>query len=245
MISLASVLHDIGKIAIDEKILNKPGRLTEEEFETIKMHSLIGAQMLENLPTYQDAQLVKTAWEICRWHHERYDGRGYPDGLIGDDIPISAQVVALADVYDALISERCYKKVIPHKTAIRMIMDGECGVFNPILLDCLRQVEETLDTEFSSVQSKEKEILRSGLVNELLHGDKLFASKSSRHLLDKERMKYNFFSAITGEIQFEYISEPSMLTLSAWGAKKLGLDEVIKNPMRNEKITQILGENFW
>ncbi|MBP3360001.1 MAG: diguanylate cyclase [Clostridia bacterium] len=245
MISLASALHDIGKIAIDEKILNKPGRLTKEEFEAMKKHSLIGAQMLENLPTYQDALLVKIASEICRWHHERYDGRGYPDGLVGDDIPISAQVVALADVYDALTSERCYKKAFPHETAIQMIMNGECGTFNPLLLDCLRQVEGMLDTEFSRVQSKEKEISHSRLINELLYGDKSFASKSSQRLLDKESMKYDFISTMTEEIYFEYTAEPSILTLSSWGAKKLGLDEVIVNPMHNEKVMQVLGEDFW
>ena len=108
LISTASALHDVGKIAIDEKILNKPGRLTNEEFEIMKTHSLVGANMLSQTPQYQDDPLVKTAYEICRWHHERYDGRGYPDGLVGDAIPISAQVTALADVYDALTSERVY-----------------------------------------------------------------------------------------------------------------------------------------
>ena len=104
-ISMASALHDIGKIAIDEKILNKPGRFTDEEFEIMKTHSAIGGDLLRDLPLYQDEPLVKCAFEICRWHHERYDGRGYPDGLKGDEIPISAQIVALADVYDALTSE--------------------------------------------------------------------------------------------------------------------------------------------
>ena len=125
LISTASALHDIGKIAIDEKILNKPGRLTPEEFAVMKTHSIIGAQMLEELPVYKEEQLVKVAYEICRWHHERYDGRGYPDGLRGDEIPISAQVVALADVYDALTSERVYKKAVPHEQAIQMIVNVE------------------------------------------------------------------------------------------------------------------------
>jgi len=144
LIGTAAALHDIGKIAIDEKILNKPGRLTDEEFAVMKTHSLVGAEMLENLAAYQDEPLVKTAYEICRWHHERYDGRGYPDGLAGDEIPISAQVVALADVYDALTSERCYKKALPHETAVQMILDGQCGIFNPLLMDCLRDVESSL-----------------------------------------------------------------------------------------------------
>ncbi len=144
LISTASALHDIGKIAVDGSILNKPGRLTPEEFETMKTHSMVGAEMLKKLTAYENEPLIRTAYEICRWHHERYDGRGYPDALIGDQIPISAQIVALADVYDALTSDRCYKKAYPHGTAIQMIVGGECGAFNPILLDCLLDVAPSL-----------------------------------------------------------------------------------------------------
>ncbi len=150
LICTASALHDIGKIAIDENILNKPGRLTAEEFEVIKTHSVVGSEMLKNLPNYKDEPLVKIAYEICRWHHERYDGRGYPDGLKGDNIPISAQIVALADVYDALTNERCYKKAYSHETSIQMILDGQCGVFNPLLLDCLQEVAPILLEELAN-----------------------------------------------------------------------------------------------
>lgn len=143
IIPLASSLHDIGKIGIDEKILNKPGRLTPEEFEIMKSHTVIGASMLESLGLYQNELLVKIATEICRWHHERYDGKGYPDGLIGDEIPISAQVVSLADVYDALVSERIYKKAFTHEKAMEMILNGECGgAFNPLLLECLVEIQD-------------------------------------------------------------------------------------------------------
>lgn len=142
IIPLASSLHDIGKIGIDEKILNKPGRLTPEEFEIMKTHTVIGASMLKSLELYQNELLVKIATEICRWHHERYDGRGYPDGLKGDEIPISAQVVSLADVYDALVSERVYKKAFKHEKAMEMILNGECGAFNPLLLDCLVEIQD-------------------------------------------------------------------------------------------------------
>lgn len=121
LIATASALHDIGKIGIDEKILNKPGKLTKEEFEIMKTHTLIGAQMLDNLDMYRNEKLLKLAHEICRWHHERYDGKGYPDGLVGEEIPISAQVVSLADVYDALVSERVYKKAFSHEKALEMI----------------------------------------------------------------------------------------------------------------------------
>ena len=112
IITTASSLHDIGKIRIPEEILNKPGRLTDEEFKIMKTHSEIGASMIWDMHFLQDHPLVHTAWEICRWHHERWDGKGYPDGLKGEEIPISAQVVSIVDVYDALTSERCYKKSI-------------------------------------------------------------------------------------------------------------------------------------
>lgn len=137
MITVASALHDIGKVGIDEKILNKPGRLTNEEFAEMKKHTLIGASMLKSLGVYQDEEFVKVAYQICRWHHERYDGKGYPDGLKGEEIPIVAQVVSVADVYDALTSERVYKKAFSHEKAMEMILAGECGTFNPLLLECL------------------------------------------------------------------------------------------------------------
>ncbi len=147
MIPLASALHDIGKIGIDEKILNKPGKLTPEEFEGIKTHSMLGAEMLHDLDGFAEQPLLQTAYEIARWHHERWDGRGYPDGLKGDDIPISAQLVSMADVYDALTSERCYKKAFPHETAVQMITNGECGAFNPLLTQCLLDVQGELKQE--------------------------------------------------------------------------------------------------
>ena len=155
LISTASALHDIGKISISDSILNKPGRLTEEEFEEIKTHTVIGANMLSDLPiAQQEAPLVKVASEICRWHHERYDGKGYPDGLKGEEIPIAAQVVSLADVYDALISERCYKKAYSYKKALNMILEGQCGAFNPTLLLCLQEISESLEKELMAPDSK-------------------------------------------------------------------------------------------
>ena len=146
-IALASALHDIGKIGIDEAILNKPGKLTAEEFAVIKTHSMLGAEMLHKTENFAEQPLLQTAYEIARWHHERWDGRGYPDGLKGDDIPISAQLVSMADVYDALTSERCYKKAFPHETAVQMITDGACGAFNPLLTQCLLDVQGELKQE--------------------------------------------------------------------------------------------------
>ena len=147
LIPLASALHDIGKIGIDEKILNKPGKLTPEEFEVIKTHSMLGAQILYDLDNFSEQPLLQTAYEIARWHHERWDGRGYPDGLKGDEIPISAQLVSLADVYDALTSERCYKKAFSHEKAMQMILNDECGAFNPLLLQCLTNIQSDLKVE--------------------------------------------------------------------------------------------------
>lgn len=144
IITTAASLHDIGKIGIDEKILNKAGRLTPQEIEKIKEHTVIGASILENMELFKDEELVKTAYQICRWHHERYDGGGYPDGLKGEEIPVSAQVVALADVYDALVSRRVYKKSYSHEEAMKMILGGECGAFNPVLLQCLTEAQDKI-----------------------------------------------------------------------------------------------------
>ncbi len=147
LITNAAALHDIGKIGIDEKILNKPGKLTKEEFEIMKTHTLIGAKMVEHLEAFQKEPFVKVTYAICRWHHERWDGRGYPDGLKGDAIPISAQIVSIADVYDALTSKRVYKDAFAHEKAIWMILNGECGRFNPLLLDCLLDIKDSLKEE--------------------------------------------------------------------------------------------------
>ena len=156
LITTASALHDIGKIVIDEKILNKPGKLTKEEFEIMKTHTLIGASMLKSIEMYQNEKLLQVAYQICRWHHERYDGKGYPDGLKGEEIPISAQVVAIADVYDALVGKRVYKKAFSHETAIHMILNGECGAFNPLLLECLTDIQNRLKEETKSGFNKKE-----------------------------------------------------------------------------------------
>ena len=123
-----------------------PEAVTKEEFEIMKTHTLIGAQMLDNLDMYRNEKLLNLAYEICRWHHERYDGGGYPDGLKGEQIPISAQIVSLADVYDALVSDRIYKKAYSHKEALEMIQNGECGTFNPLLLQCMTEAQDKLKT---------------------------------------------------------------------------------------------------
>ncbi len=242
LICTASALHDIGKISIPEEVLNKPGRLTDEEFETMKTHTLIGAEMLKALPMHQQEPLIKRAYEICRWHHERYDGRGYPDGLKGDEIPISAQVVALADVYDALTSERVYKKAFPHDVAVNMILEGQCGKFNPILMECLKEVESVLKEELhgdSDVRATRRQM--QNVTEELLRHEDLSASERTLQLLEHERMKYSFFADMSEEIQFEYTVAPSMVTLSPFGAKKLGLEEILMDPHNNVKVQEMMG----
>lgn len=160
MVGTASALHDLGKISIPSEILNKPGRFTDEEYGIMKTHSAIGADMLKKLTIYSDEPLVKTAYQICRWHHERYDGKGYPDGLKGDEIPISAQVVALADVYDALTSARAYKPALSHEKAVEMIVKGESGSFNPKLLQVLDKVSDQLHDELIRSYASDPEDLR-------------------------------------------------------------------------------------
>lgn len=194
LISTASALHDIGKINIPEQILNKPGRLTKEEFDIIKTHSAVGEHMLRQIPFNQNEPLVKVAREICRWHHERWDGRGYPDGLKGDEIPISAQVVSLADVYDALTSERCYKAAFDHETALNMIVNGECGAFNPLLLECLMagadQIKQAMqeteeEKQKDAEQSQRQEANR--LSREVLQEEGLLAGREKQGSARKHR----------------------------------------------------------
>ena len=188
MISMASALHDIGKIGIDEKILNKPGKLTKEEFDIMKTHTLIGATMLENLKMYQGEILLEVAYQICRWHHERYDGKGYPDGLVGEEIPISAQVVSLADAYDALISDRVYKKAYSHEQAVKMILNGECGAFNPVLLECLTDIQdhlkEVVNSDFVDIFDAEDNTELAGSHRSETENISVGGGKSLKHLME-------------------------------------------------------------
>lgn len=236
----ASSLHDIGKISIPEEILNKPGPLTSDEFNIIKTHSEIGVQILEKSPHLQDEKLVRVAKEICRWHHERFDGKGYPDGLKGDAIPISAQVVALADVYDALTHVRVYKPAYSHKTAMKMIRDGECGAFNPVLLQCLVEVGPHIKQAAEDLSSGNRFAPISevaGYSEDLSLGRQ--ASNRSLALLEQERVKYQFFASMSNEIQFEYNRHTGVLTLSEWGAKQLGLKAVIAHPGQDQELLRI------
>ena len=217
LIKTASSLHDIGKITIPEEILNKPGKLTKEEFEIMKTHSAAGAQILEQMKYGQDKPLYRYALEICRWHHERWDGHGYPDGLMGEEIPISAQIVAIADVYDALTSERCYKKAYDHTTAINMILNGECGAFNPLLLECLTETAAQLRIVTGvngDVMPYRFELNR--LSEEILAHADLPKNDRVQNLLDTMQERIDFFASISGGIQFEYDSVSRLADVTNW-----------------------------
>ncbi len=147
----AAVFHDIGKVTITDDVLLKKGRYTHFEHETIKLHSIKGAEIIESFTDFFDPYFYKVCYEIVKYHHERWDGSGYPDGLAGEDIPLAARVVAIADVYDALTSVKEYKPRLPHKTAVEMIANGDCGLFDPEILDCFRKVKgkfERINKEF-------------------------------------------------------------------------------------------------
>lgn len=239
LIGNASALHDIGKISIPSEVLNKPGRFTPEEFEIMKRHTIDGAKMLDEIPFRQNESLIKISYQICRWHHERWDGRGYPDGLSGDDIPIAAQVVAMADVLDALTADRCYKKAFPFDKAVDMILNGECGAFNPVLLDCLRENAEMLKKELS-LQSfgHMTDTNIKAAVNEVLKSDGGVSGRSAQ-LLERERTKLKFLADISRDITFEYVADPEMITLSEWAAETLGFPINIFSPSKDARWTSM------
>lgn len=230
-ISIASSLHDIGKITVPDAILNKPCRLTSDEFAVVKTHSAVGAQMIKRLSAYQDDPMIQTAHDICRWHHERYDGKGYPDGLVGDQIPISAQIVSIADVYDALTEERCYKKAFSHEQAMDMIENGACGAFNPLLLECLNEIGERLHREWSSDQSntKEQEELTQFTEKISQYGD-LTASYRMVRRLQYEQNRADYFEQAAGQLTFVYRNDPPMLRCSKDAAKLFGIKEISNDP---------------
>ncbi len=244
MIGTASSLHDIGKINIPEEILNKPGRLTKEEFDIMKTHTTIGAHILENLPFQQDEPLVKVSYEICRWHHERWDGRGYPDGLKGEEIPIAAQVVALADVYDALTSERCYKKAFDHDTAVRMILNGECGTFNPLLMECLTEVADELHRALTDNEAASQTIFGSAsrkITDALLHENDLPDTGRLENALQIEQQKHTFYVDHTPDLQLDYNEVSDTVTMSEWGVRHLHCPREM--PFKNAMETLLVSPN--
>ena len=217
LIKMASAVHDIGKIAIPDKILNKPGKLTPEEFSLIKTHTTAGADILEQMTFGKDKPLYHYALEICRWHHERWDGNGYPDRLRGEEIPIAAQVVALADVYDALTGERCYKKAIDHDVAIGMILAGECGAFNPILLECLLDTAPQIRNISRTSENRNAYRFETNrLSEEILAHAEVPPNDRVQRLMESMQERIDFFASCSGGIQFEYDALSGLADVTNW-----------------------------
>ena len=234
LICTASSLHDIGKMTVPEEVLNKPGRFTDDEFQIMKGHAMAGADMVDALRQKGNVSpFIQMTYDICRWHHERYDGRGYPDGLKGEEIPITAQVVSVADVYDALISERCYKPAHPPEQALQMILDGQCGAFNPLLLDCLSRIFDRLKNTLNA--SEPEKLVESGmnssqeLIEEAvahLHDNGMVTSEKIMQTLSRERLRFKFFFNETHPA-FYYTVSPSVLHYNKAGMRLFGVDEPI------------------
>ena len=244
LIVKASALHDIGKISIPEEVLNKPGKLTDEEFEAMKQHTVIGYQMLSDLG-FQDEPLVKVSREITRWHHERYDGRGYPDGLKGDEIPLSAQIVSLADVYDALTSERVYKPAFSHEKAVQMILNGECGAFNPLLLECLVEAQEAIRQGLAQPNKtfNSYEDLKS-ITPAIQDAETLDVTEYALDQLENEREKNHFLTEISRQLQFDYNKSLDLLHIPVWAAKRLGTSAQIKDPLHTEALANLISNDL-
>ena len=239
LIVTASSLHDIGKIAVDANILNKQDKLTPKELAMLKKHVEYGEQMLKEIPFHQNEPLLRVSREICRYHHERYDGSGYPDGLKGDDIPISAQVVALADVYDELT----YRKEVHHDIAIERIVRGECGAFNPVLLKVLQfsadRIRAALRERSLSVNSR-KDLER--ITREAISRSGISISLRTLDLLEREREKYSFIASDSREIIFEAYLDPAMISFLGDGGEKLGVGATVTDPLNDAKTLDCFGE---
>lgn len=242
-ICFASALHDIGKITIPDEIINKPGRLTPEEWSIMETHSIAGADLLDQIEGLEGDPVIHRAREICRWHHERYDGKGYPDGLVGEEIPISAQVVAVADVYDALTSDRCYKPAYTHEQAIHMILNGECGAFNPLLLECLTEIADQLPAKLRKDSGARKwNRDASNIVEEISHLGELDGSSKLMFQLQFEQACTDYFKQLVGGYFFTYRADTELLILSPALAKILNSDETVHTPSQNKSLLTRLSE---
>lgn len=238
LISNAAALHDIGKIAVPEEILNKPARLTPEEFEIMKTHAAMGDEMLDGLHFGKDEELVRYARQICRWHHERWDGKGYPDGLEGSEIPIAAQAVALADVYDALVSERVYKEAYSHESAVAMIENGECGAFNPDLIHCFLS-EAGHIKDMITIQSDPSQALFDvgKLSHEVIERSEPGLSDRTVLLLERERAKFMFVASFSDGLLFDYDSESDTVAFSGKDQERFGYPRIV-----TDSAAALLGE---
>lgn len=241
-VCIASSLHDIGKLLIPEGILTKPTALTPGEFDIVKQHTRLGAKIISDLPIYQNETIIKYALEICRWHHERWNGEGYPDGLKGEDIPIAAQVVSLADAYDALTSKHCYKEALSHEKSLEMIRGGECGSFNPLLLECLNDIADTLKHSAGAEAAAEPPAYR--WAKELIwkpdgSRQELSSARMTKQV-EQELSKRRFFSDLTEEFWFEFTRHPDAVALSAGAARRTGLPRVIVGPLSCTQLCSVV-----
>lgn len=241
-VCIASSLHDIGKLLIPVDILTKPTALTPGEFDIVKQHTWLGAKIIADLPIYQNETLIKYALEICRWHHERWNGEGYPDGLKGEDIPIAAQVVSLADAYDALTSKRCYKEAFPHEKSLEMIRGGECGSFNPLLLECLNDIADTLKHSAGAEAAAEPPAYRwaKELIWKPDDSRQELSSARMTKQVEQELSKRRFFSDLTEEFWFEFTRHPDAVALSAGAARRTGLPRVIVGPLSCTQLCSVM-----
>lgn len=235
-ISMAAALHDIGKIAIPDYILNKPGKLTEDEFAVMKEHTLYGCDILESIDSLkQNQEQYRYHYNICRWHHEKWDGSGYPDGLIGKEIPIYAQIVSLADCYDALTSVRCYKGAFSHEESVQMIEAGKCGMFNPELLQCFFKIAPILPDILQSDDGLPAVVYHYQHPHlERLNGKKCYScdmDKNSRiaRLLELEREKQKALFAMSGDIFFDFDVSKDTITFSDEYKNTFGEECLINN----------------
>lgn len=243
MISSLSALHDIGKIKVPRDILNKPDKLTDEEWVLMKSHTVEGEAILKASAYGSNDKFIRTACEICRWHHEKYDGKGYPDGLSGDDIPIAAQVVSVADIYDALTSDRCYKSAFSHETAIQMLLNGECGAINPLLSKCIENVSEQLKTVKESGKMYDYKTSSSYIAEELLANDKITTGSSMRRMMDNERKKKEFFMECADGIQGEYDRLSGKITVVYKQKNNESLTKTIF--LMREKRNELFPSHYW
>ena len=208
----------------------------------MKTHSMAGAEMIKDLSRNFNEPLLDTIYDICRWHHERFDGRGYPDGLVGDNIPISAQVVSIADAYDALTSERCYKKAFSHKEAIRMIKDGECGMFNPVLVKCLISIGDNLVRELSAKAYTPYGYNGADIINvtqKLSH----YGLAYSESNLNQQKYEYNrvrYISDNSSDIFIDYNSELSLLSVNKHGVEEIHIPGTVHDPLNSKDLKSMI-----
>ncbi len=236
-ISEGSLLHDIGKIAVSDAILNKPGRLNEEELHEAQKHALLGGELIKQIVGKNKRDYFKYCYEICRYHHERYDGNGYPDKLSGNDIPVWAQAVSIVDVYDALVNKRSYREAYSHSHAVAMIKNGECGEFNPDVLNAFLAVENKILKDNSGLSENNNELKKIvSESTEIINKSVEVASDRVLWLLEMERRKYQMLSEMSGDIIFEYNTKSQHVIFSENFAEITGIKLI------NEKTSDVLNE---